>query len=60
VLALNYPLALLGLIGLSSAFTPIKRVRSGAVGSELISVLSMAGRTQILSAVTLSIGLILS
>ena len=60
VLALSYPLALLGLVGLGSAFTPIKRVRSGAVGSELISVLSMAGRTQILSAVTLSIGLILS
>jgi 1,4-dihydroxy-2-naphthoate octaprenyltransferase len=60
MLALNYPLALLGLIGLSSAFTPIKRVRSGDVGSELISVLSMTGRTQILTAITLSIGLILS
>ena len=60
VLALSYPLALLGLIGLSSAFTPIKRVRSGALGRELITVLSMTGRTQILSAVTLSIGLILS
>jgi 1,4-dihydroxy-2-naphthoate octaprenyltransferase len=60
MLALNYPLALLGLIGLSSAFASIKRVRSGAVGSELISVLSMTGRTQILTAITLSIGLILS
>jgi hypothetical protein len=53
-------LALLGLVGLGSAFTPIKRVRSGALGGELIAVLSMTGRTQILSAVTLSIGLILS
>jgi len=35
-------------------------VRSGAVGSELISVLSMTGRTQILTAITLSIGLTLS
>jgi 1,4-dihydroxy-2-naphthoate octaprenyltransferase len=60
VLALSYPLALLGLVGLGSAFTSIKRVRSGAVGSELISVLSMTGRTQILTAITLSIGLILS
>jgi len=60
MLALSYPLALLGLIGLSSAFASIKRVRSGAVGSELISVLSMTGRTQILTAITLSIGLILS
>ena len=60
VLALSYPLALLGLVGLGSAFTSIKRVRSGAVGSELISVLSMTGRTQILTAVTLSIGFILS
>jgi hypothetical protein len=60
MLALNYPLALLGLVGLGSAFTPIKRVRSGALGGELIAVLSMTGRTQILSAVTLSIGLILS
>ena len=60
MLALNYPLALLGLIGLSSAFASIKRVRSGDVGSELISVLSMTGRTQILTAITLSIGLILS
>jgi 1,4-dihydroxy-2-naphthoate octaprenyltransferase len=60
MLALSYPLALLGLIGLSSAFTPIKRVRSGAVGGELIAVLSMTGRTQILTAITLSIGLILS
>ena len=60
VLALSYPLALLGLVGLGSAFTPIRRVRSGALGGELIAVLSMTGRTQILSAVTLSIGLILS
>ena len=60
VLALSYPLALIGLVGLGSAVTPIKRVRSGAVGGELISVLSMTGRTQILTAITLSIGLILS
>jgi len=59
-LALSYPLALLGLVGLASAFTSIKRVRSGSVGGELISVLSMTGRTQILTAITLSIGLILS
>ncbi len=59
-LALSYPLALLGLVGLASAFTSIKRVRRGAVGGELISVLSMTGRTQILTAITLSIGLILS
>ncbi len=59
VLALSYPLALIGLVGLGSAVTPIKRVRSGAVGGELISVLSMTGRTQILTAITLSIGLIL-
>ena len=60
VLALSYPLALIGLVGLSSAVTSIKRVRSGAVGGELISVLSMTGRTQILTAITISIGLILS
>ena len=60
VLALSYPLALFGLVGLGSAVTSIKRVRSGAVGGELISVLSMTGRTQILTAITLSIGLILS
>ena len=60
VLALSYPLALIGLVGLGSAFTSIKRVRGGAVGGELISVLSMTGRTQILTAITLSIGLILS
>ena len=59
MLALSYPLALIGLVGLGSAVTPIKRVRSGAVGGELISVLSMTGRTQILTAITLSIGLIL-
>jgi 1,4-dihydroxy-2-naphthoate octaprenyltransferase len=60
MLALSYPLALLGLVGLGSAFTPIKRVRGGALGGELIAVLSMTGRTQILTAITLSIGLILS
>ena len=60
VLALSYPLALFGLVGLGSAVTSIKRVHSGAVGGELISVLSMTGRTQILTAITLSIGLILS
>ena len=60
VLALSYPLALIGLVGLGSAVTSIKRVRSGAVGGELISVLSKTGRTQILTAITLSIGLILS
>ena len=60
VLALSYPLALFGLVGLASAFTSIKHVRSGSVGGELISVLSMTGCTQILTAITLSIGLILS
>ena len=60
VIALDKPTALVGLIGLLASIQAIRKVSKGAVGKELIVVLGMTGRTQILTAVTLSVGLLLA
>ena len=60
VIAFDKPTALVGLIGLLASISAIKKVSKGAVGKELIVVLGMTGRTQILTAVALSIGLLLA
>lgn len=60
VLSLDNPFALLGLIGLLAAVPAIRQVNQGATGKDLIAVLGMTGRTQMLTAVTLSIGILLA
>lgn len=59
-MALNRPTILLGLIGLATGAQPVLKVRRGATGNELVKVLVMTGRTQILTAVTLSLGILLA
>lgn len=58
LVAVSHAAALLGLIGFLAAIRPIKRVVRGATGAELIEVLVMTGRVQMIVAVSLSIGLL--
>lgn len=60
VLSLDIPFALLGLIGLLAAVPAIRQVNQGATGKDLIAVLGTTGRTQMLTALTLSIGILLA
>lgn len=60
VLSLDNPFALLGLIGLLAAVPAIRQVNQGATGKDLIAVLGTTGRTQMLTALTLSIGILLA
>jgi len=59
-MAVNRPTILLGLIGLATGAQPVLAVRRGATGNELVKVLVMTGRTQILTAITLSLGILLA
>ena len=58
LIAVSHPTAVVAYIGLLTAIKPIKRVVCGATGAELIEVLVMTGRVQMLVAATLSLGLI--
>jgi len=60
LLAVELPSTLIGLLGLLAAIPAIRRVMRGAVGKDLIDVLGATGRTQILTAVALSAGLLLA
>lgn len=60
VLSLDNPFASLGLIGLLAAIPAIRQVTQGAAGKDLIAVLGTTGRTQMLTALTLSIGILLA
>ena len=60
LIALSYSAALIAMIGLAAAVKPIKRVYAGATGADLIDVLVMTGRVQILVAFSLSVGLLIS
>jgi len=60
VISRNRPTILLGLVGLATGAQPVLKVRRGATGNELVKVLAMTGRTQILTAVTLSLGILLA
>jgi 1,4-dihydroxy-2-naphthoate octaprenyltransferase len=60
LLAVDLPSTLIGLLGLLAAMPAIRRVMRGAVGKDLIDVLGATGRTQILTAVALSAGLLLA
>ncbi|MFM9121629.1 MAG: 1,4-dihydroxy-2-naphthoate polyprenyltransferase [Actinomycetota bacterium] len=59
-MAVNRPTILLGLVGLATGARPVLTVRRGATGNELVKVLVMTGRTQILTAITLSLGILLA
>jgi 1,4-dihydroxy-2-naphthoate octaprenyltransferase len=60
LIALLYSAALIAMLGLAVAVKPIKRVYAGATGADLIDVLVMTGRVQILVAISLSVGLLIS
>jgi len=60
LIALSYSAALIAMLGLAVAVKPIKRVYAGATGTDLIDVLVMTGRVQILVAISLSVGLLIS
>lgn len=51
------PWALLGLLGLVAAREPLTRVRSGAVGPELIPALAGTGKAQLATGLLLAVGL---
>ena len=59
-IALLHPAAMIAMLGLAAAIKPIRRVYSGATGADLINVLVMTGRVQILVAIALSVGLLFS
>ena len=54
------PWALLGLVGLLVAREPVRRIRSGAVGLDLIPALAGTGQAQLATGVMLAIGLALA
>jgi 1,4-dihydroxy-2-naphthoate octaprenyltransferase len=54
----DLPWALAGLLALPLAIRPVRVVRSGAVGRELVPVLSGTGRLLLGYAVALSLGLV--
>jgi 1,4-dihydroxy-2-naphthoate octaprenyltransferase len=60
LIAIDLPSTLIGLLGLLAAIPAIRKVVRGAVGKDLIDVLGETGRTQILTAVALSVGLLLA
>ena len=60
LIALSYSAALIAMLGLAVAVKPIRRVYAGATGADLIDVLVMTGRVQILVAFSLSVGLLIS
>ena len=60
LIALSYSAALIAMLGLAMAVKPIRRVYAGATGADLIDVLVMTGRVQILVAISLSVGLLIS
>lgn len=60
LIAVAHPTSLIGLIGLLVALPAIRKVSKGAVGKDLIDVLGITGRTQIATALALSIGLFLA
>jgi len=60
LIALSYSAALIAMLGLAVAVKSIKRVYAGSTGADLIDVLVITGRVQILVAISLSVGLLIS
>jgi len=58
IMSLNHPSSLLGLFGLIAALPAIRKIQRGASGKDLIPVLGITGRTQMLTAILLSIGIV--
>lgn len=54
------PLAIVGLFGVASALGAIKIVSSGAKGKELIAVLALTGKAQMIFGVTFALGLLVA
>ena len=52
------PLAVIGLFGVASAYGAIKIVASGAKGKDLIAVLALTGKAQMIFGFTFSLGLL--
>ena len=59
VLALVTPWCLLALLALPLALPPVRQVRAGATGRDLVPVLAGTGRLQLVYAVLLTLGLVL-
>ena len=59
ILSLNRLSSLLGLFGLISSLPAIRTIQRGASGKDLIPVLGITGRTQMLTAILLSIGIVI-
>ena len=59
ILSLNHLSSLLGLFGLIAAVPAIRKIQRGASGKDLIPVLGITGRTQLLTAILLSIGIVI-
>ena len=59
IMSLNHLSSLLGLFGLIAALPAIRKIQRGASGKDLISVLGITGRTQMLTAILLSIGIVI-
>ncbi len=59
ILSLNHLSSLLGLFGLITAVPAIRKIQRGASGKDLIPVLGITGRTQMLTAILLSIGIVI-
>lgn len=59
ILSLNHLSSLLGLFGLIAAVPAIRKIQRGASGKDLIPVLGITGRTQMLTAILLSIGIVI-
>lgn len=60
LISLSYSAAMIAMLGLAVAIKPIRHVYVGATGADLIDVLVMTGRVQILVAISLSVGLLIS
>jgi len=60
LIAVSHPAAMIAMLGFLAAWKPIKRVYAGATGADLVNVLVMTGRVQILVAISLSFGLLIS
>lgn len=57
---MSHAWALLGLVGLAAGFPALKSVVQGSSKSELIAVLGLVGRTQLIFGVLFSVGIFLS
>ncbi len=60
VMGIRHPWCLLGLLAIPLALAPVKQVLNGARGPALISVLGATGRLELIYAVLLTIGLVLT